>query len=60
VATVATIYDNTAGSGTVIAIITAGAGASSQVFCQQFDVAFATGLTITTTVAGTDATVSYQ
>lgn len=39
-----TVYDNTAGSGTVIAVLKASVG--EQTF--NFDVAFATGLTIVT------------
>lgn len=56
-ANVATVYDNTAGSGTVIAVL----DTTSSVGCISFDVAFATGLTIVT-AAGTagDLTVTYR
>lgn len=50
-----TIYDNTAGSGTVIALLKA--SIAEQTF--TFDVAFATGLTIVTAGAS-DITVSYR
>ena len=57
VASLITIYENTAASGTVIGII------NSLTFSGTFtfDVAFATGLTITTTgTAAPDLTVSYR
>lgn len=57
VASTVTVYDNTAGSGTVIAVI------NSLAFlgCQIYDVAFATGLTLVTTgTAAPDVTVSYR
>lgn len=57
--TTVSVFDNTAGSGTTIALI-ALASTSSLVNCEHFDVEFATGLTITTTVAATDITVTYQ
>jgi hypothetical protein len=57
---VVTLYDNTSASGTPIAIITMGTGTSAQAFTQIFDIVFNTGLTIVTTVSGTDVTVSYQ
>lgn len=51
-----TVYDNTAGSGTKIATIAASPAIGSTF---QYDVAFATGLTIVT--AGTsDITVSWR
>lgn len=50
-----TLYDNTAGSGSVIAI-----NASGQAGSSIFDVEFSTGLTIVTTGASTDVTISYQ
>jgi hypothetical protein len=57
VASTTTIYDNTAGSGTVIAIINTLAGQTSYVY----DVVFATGLTIVTTgTVAPDITVSYR
>lgn len=55
-ANVLTIYDNTAGSGTKIATLDTTGG--SQTF--EFDVGFATGLTIVTaTGTAADVTVSY-
>lgn len=57
VASTTTVYDNTAGSGTVIAVINTLAGQESYVY----DVAFATGLTIVTTgTVAPDITVSYR
>lgn len=57
VASVTTVYDNTAGSGTVIAAINTLAGQTSYVY----DVAFATGLTLVTTgTVAPDVTVSYR
>jgi len=54
----ATIYDNTAASGTVIAIVdTAGAASGTSMF---YDVAFSTGLTIVTTGTLSDITVGYR
>jgi hypothetical protein len=49
------IYDNTAGSGTLIGTLKASVG--EQTF--QYDVAFGTGLTIVT-AAASDITVSYR
>lgn len=54
-AATATLYDNTAGSGTVIAALNV-AGAPVTVL---FDVAFATGLTVVTTGAP-DITITYR
>lgn len=58
VASTITVFDNTAGSGTVIAVLnslTIGQG------CYTFDVAFATGLTLVTTgTVAPDVTVSYK
>lgn len=54
---VITIYDNTAASGTVIGTITV--PASPQPVTLEFDVAFGTGLTITTATAAQDITVSF-
>jgi hypothetical protein len=51
----ATVYDNTAGSGTKIATIGTGTA-----ICLIYDVAFATGLTIVTATAAADITVSYK
>lgn len=54
----AQIYDNTAGSGTKIGLITQPSGALPN--CLIYDVAFATGLTIVTTTGTPDYTVSYR
>lgn len=57
VASTTTVYDNTAGSGTVIAIINTLAGQISYIY----DVAFNTGLTLVTTgTVAPDITVSYR
>lgn len=57
VASTTTVYDNTAGSGTVIAVINTLAGQESY----MYDVAFATGLTLVTTgTVAPDITVSYR
>jgi hypothetical protein len=57
VASTTTVYDNTAGSGTVMAVINTLAGQVSYVY----DVAFATGLTLVTTgTVAPDITVSYR
>lgn len=48
-----TIYDNTAGSGTVIGVITEAATTQG---CFTYDVNFTTGLTIVTAVAVSDIT----
>jgi len=57
VASTATIYDNTAASGTVIAVINTLAGQTSY----RYDVAFSTGLTVVTTgTAAPDITISYR
>lgn len=57
VASVTAVYDNIAGSGTVIAVINTLAGQESYLY----DVAFATGLTIVTTgTVAPDITVSYR
>lgn len=55
---VITIYDNTAGSGTIIGKITI--PASPQPVSIEFGVAFATGLTIVTATATSDLTVVYR
>lgn len=52
-----TIYDNTAASGTVIALITMVAG---QAVSLQYNVGFTTGLTIVTATAAGDITVVYS
>jgi len=52
-----TVYDNTAGSGTVIAVI----DTTAQVQSLFYDVTFATGLTIVSaTGTGADYTVAYR
>lgn len=51
------LYDNTAGSGTKMGLITEYASLPG---CYLFDVRFFTGLTIVTGVAAGDITVSYQ
>lgn len=57
VASVTTVYDNTAGSGTVIAVINTLALSGAFVL----DVAFSTGLTLVTTgTVAPDITVSYR
>jgi hypothetical protein len=53
----ATLYDNTAGSGTVIAVI----DTTSNVATLLYDVAFSTGLTVVTaTGTAADLTVAYR
>ena len=54
---VITIYDNTAASGTKIGTYTIAASPSPSSVI--YDVAFSTGLTITTATAASDITVSY-
>jgi hypothetical protein len=54
---VVTIYDNTAGSGTVIGTITI--PASPLPVTLTYDIHFKTGLTIVTATAASDITVSY-
>lgn len=57
VASTVTVYDNTAGSGTVIAVI----NSLALLGCQTYDVAFATGLTLVTTgTVAPDVTASYR
>jgi hypothetical protein len=51
------MYDNTAGSGTKIGLITSFA---SVLGCQTYDVAFSTGLTVVTATASPDITVSWR
>lgn len=55
-----TMWDNTSASGTLIASIVQAGGTSSSNSCMVFDIEFSTGLTITTTVASNDITVTYQ
>jgi hypothetical protein len=53
-----TVYDNTTGSGTVIALITSGAtGSAGENF--MFHGSFQTGLTIVSAGVGIDFTVSF-
>lgn len=57
VASTTTVYNNTAGSGAVIAIINTLAGQESYIY----DVAFSIGLTLVTTgTVAPDITVSYR
>jgi hypothetical protein len=55
---IATLYDNTAGSGTVIGIITTAAGAVA--LSMTYDINFNTGLTIVTNAPLFNITVSYS
>lgn len=55
---VVTVYNNTAGSGTVLATITM--PASPQPVTLKYDVAFGVGLTIVTATAAQDITVSWS
>lgn len=56
-ANTATVYDNTAGSGTKIATI----DTTAAVGCLRYDVAFATGLTVVTaTGTAPDMTVTWR
>ena len=50
-----TVYDNTAGSGTIIAAIV-----TTQITTLTFDVGFANGLTIVTSVANPDITINWE
>jgi hypothetical protein len=52
-----TIFDNTAASGTVIAVITVFASTNP---CFAYGVNFFTGLTVVTATAAGDITVAYQ
>ena len=54
---VLTIYDNTAGSGTVIGTITT--PASPMPVTVTYDLVFSTGLTIVSATAAQDVTVTY-
>lgn len=54
---VVTVYDNTAGSGTVIGTITV--PSSPMPVTLTYDAAFATGLTVKTATASSDITVTY-
>lgn len=57
VASTVTVYDNTAGSGTVIGVINSLAISG----CFSYDVAFATGLTLVTTgTVAPDVTIAYK
>lgn len=53
----AVLYDNTAGSGTIIAQFSPSSGTP---ICMHYDADFATGLTVVTTVSATDLTITYQ
>ena len=55
-----TVFDNTAGSGTVIFSYTQGAAAPTAPVTLIFDVRFNIGLTIVTGVANPDLTVSFS
>lgn len=56
-ANTATVYDNTAGSGTIIAVV----DTTSNVGCLTYNLGFATGLTIVTaTGTAPDMTVTYR
>ena len=55
-----TIYDNTAGSGTIISTITFPAVLLSDVNYYDFECSFATGLTIVTSGATQDITAIYR
>lgn len=57
---VITCYDNTAGSGTVIATITQPATLLASQISLPYDVAFSVGLTCVTATAAQDITVSYR
>ncbi len=54
-----TIYDNTAASGTVIAIVVGGTK-SDLTTCTPYNIEFSTGLTVVTTTGTSDITVTYQ
>lgn len=57
---VATVYDNTAGSGTKIATITfPGTLLNDQPTAVLYDIKFSTGLTIVTSGANVDITATY-
>lgn len=53
------MFDNTAGSGTSIGVITMPASLIQSATCFQYDIEFSTGLTLTT-VGAQDITVSYR
>ncbi|OGM06045.1 hypothetical protein A2125_01490 [Candidatus Woesebacteria bacterium GWB1_43_5] len=57
---VITMYDNTAGSGTLIGAITQPAALLQNSNTVIYDVSFAVGLTIVTATAAQDLTVSYR
>ncbi len=54
---VVTVYDNTAGSGTVVGAITI--PASPMPVTLTYDAAFSTGLTVVTATADSDITVTF-
>jgi hypothetical protein len=55
-----TIYDNTAGSGTIIMKLSPGSVSQFGSVYMGIDAEFSTGLTVVTTVASTDVTLFYQ
>lgn len=57
---VITVYDNTAGSGTVIATITQPAAVLASQEVITYDCSFTTGLTLVTATAAQDITVIYR
>jgi hypothetical protein len=57
---VITVYDNTAGSGSVIATITYPAALLSSQDTLEYDVELQTGLTVVTATAAVDLTVVYD
>jgi len=57
---VITIYDNTAGSGTIIRIITSPAAILQNEVNKVLDISFTTGLTIVTATAAQDIVVAYR
>jgi hypothetical protein len=54
-----TIYDNTAGSGTIMGVFSPGSGSSAMPTTLTFNLTFNTGLTIVTTNANQSITVTY-
>lgn len=56
---VVTIYDNTAGSGTVIGVYTFGAAQTMPLSLQYDGILFNTGLTLVSSVAAVDVTIMY-
>lgn len=56
---VATFYDNTAGSGTVIGVYTFGAAVNAPLGMAYEGLAFATGLTVVVSTQACDLTIIY-